>query len=191
MRNRAYTLIELLVVLAIIGALTALIFGALGSSRERARRSVCASNMHQWGLAFAMYSEDYGGRVPAVGDHLTTAQMGLPPFAYVFNFEKLYKIDGTAAMNCPDTHYMPGQTPLGSSYLMAGFDIDDPVLEAAIPNMTALLGPRYPLLICEMHNAETDWEKQPSWAKKNVQVLRINQQVTFESVPVHTSGFQE
>jgi prepilin-type N-terminal cleavage/methylation domain-containing protein/prepilin-type processing-associated H-X9-DG protein len=63
-KYKGFTLIELLVVIAIIAILAAILFPVFASAREKARQSVCTSNMKQMGLAIFMYLEDYDEHFP-------------------------------------------------------------------------------------------------------------------------------
>jgi prepilin-type N-terminal cleavage/methylation domain-containing protein len=57
-RNSGFTLIELLVVIGIIALLVALLFPVFSKVRESARRTNCASNLRQCGIALQMYAGD-------------------------------------------------------------------------------------------------------------------------------------
>ncbi len=60
-KQRGFTLIELLVVIAIIALLMSVLMPALQRVRTQARGVACKSNLHQWGLVFAMYTDENNG----------------------------------------------------------------------------------------------------------------------------------
>jgi prepilin-type N-terminal cleavage/methylation domain-containing protein len=62
--RHGFTLIELLVVIAIIAILAALLLPALALAKEKGKRAHCQSNLHQIGVALAMYPGDFGDRIP-------------------------------------------------------------------------------------------------------------------------------
>lgn len=63
--NRSgFTLIELLVVISIIAVLAAILFPVFAQARNRARGTVCQSNMRQIGMAMLAYVQDYDGTYP-------------------------------------------------------------------------------------------------------------------------------
>lgn len=63
-RRSAFTLIELLVVIAIIGTLMSLLLPALSRAKEKGRRAICQSNLHQWHLGMEQYANDFEGWYP-------------------------------------------------------------------------------------------------------------------------------
>lgn len=66
--GKGFTLVELLVVVAILSILLGLLLPVLARARDQARAIACLSNLHQAGMAFSMYAQDYDGFFPFAVD---------------------------------------------------------------------------------------------------------------------------
>ncbi len=89
LHSSAFTLIELLVVIAIIAILAAILFPVFAAAREKARKTVCISNVKQLGLAWMMYVQDSDENFPP--NNTTTVNGATPPEYVLF---------GTAGFPC-------------------------------------------------------------------------------------------
>ena len=60
--EKGFTLIELLVVIAIIAMLLAILLPSLNKAKDLARKVICKSNLHQWGMIWRAYTQEYDDR---------------------------------------------------------------------------------------------------------------------------------
>lgn len=80
-----FTLVELLVVIAIIGVLVALLLPAVQAARESARRTQCASNLKQIGLAIHNFEDTYKF-VPPTHINTSGATKGMSFFVMILPY---------------------------------------------------------------------------------------------------------
>ena len=122
MRNarRGFTLIELLVVIAIIAILAAILFPVFAKAREKARQTMCLSNLKQISMGWVMYATDYDGKMPG----FTTCGTG-PGCSYL-NAKVVPYLSNKNVFNCPSaprTQYAIdsyGNTHYGAMYDLTG-----------------------------------------------------------------------
>lgn len=118
--RQAFTLVELLVVIAIIGMLVALLLPAVQAAREAGRRSHCANNLKQIGLALAGYEGSFRQLPPGAfwdpnnNIYRGSALVHILPFVeqvqlfQAFNFNTL----STDNETIPGTNTLIGSTPI-------------------------------------------------------------------------------
>lgn len=184
--HRAFTLIELLMVLGIITLLAALFYAAYGPAREKARQAVCISNLHQYGIAFSLYRQDYDGADPVKGEPMTCYQLGLPDVGPMADaFLKAYVKD-SKKLRCPDWH-VPG-LPVSVMAITYQWwpdkDSDMPNFTEKYSRMVSRDGYNVPLLVDNQHNPPFDISKAPRWTPELYLVLRLSQQVDRRILPI-------
>lgn len=101
--QKAFTLIELLVVISIIALLLAILMPALGMVKEKAKGTVCKTNLHQWALCYQLYATDYNEQFPPYQGYSVS---------YMESLRDYYE-DTNNMRTCPSATKMSRNNPTG------------------------------------------------------------------------------
>lgn len=189
--EQGMSLLELMIVVAILLTLAGIVFAAFGPARDRARRTVCISNLRQIGLALTAYRHDYNGDDPR-GVPTTQASLGLPDSKCTLAWVDTYLRD-RRILFCPSFHEHVQIQELGSTY--AFYFLDDcegAPLQWCFRYVVANRGLETPTVLCSSHNGGLTRHElmiQPRWKTMSVNVLRLSGQVQSKQVPVRSTEF--
>jgi prepilin-type N-terminal cleavage/methylation domain-containing protein len=112
----AFTLIEVLVVVAIIALLVAILLPSLKAAKEQAKRTDCASNLHQISVALTMYINAHREQLPPLyrtTSVFTTYYMRQPAVGTI----NLGLLANARYANNPEVFYCSGQSKVESASL--------------------------------------------------------------------------
>ena len=121
-RTQGFTLVELLVVIGIIAILAGIVLAAVSASKEKARQTVCLSNLSQIGKAMAMYQQDNDGFYVAESyQPYQTGDNDRKTGQYAVWLEILAPYIKSEAITCPsrpdvDVHSLPLMRVSGYGY---------------------------------------------------------------------------
>jgi prepilin-type N-terminal cleavage/methylation domain-containing protein len=140
-----FTLVELLVVVAIIAVLASLLLPVLASSKEQACRTLCASNLRQWGIAYAAYAGDSRNCFPDNTDGAQMSWCGTNVQAFWTQYlmpmrRTTVEKDKTHVLFCPDQQWHRYADVNPNSMFAPQFVIGYFVLPFRDPNFTMNAG---------------------------------------------------
>jgi len=96
--RHAFTLIEILVVVAILALIISILLPSLKRARDRAKITVCLTNLHDTGQAMFQYTvmyDPYYPLVPYIGSSIYYDNPGADDNLFVLWWMKLYPNVGT------------------------------------------------------------------------------------------------
>ncbi len=109
----AFTLIELLVVISIIALLLAVLMPVASRVRGQAKAAGCQANLRQWGLYYAMYTQDNDGELPIWWDCPVLPGVAISEF-FTSDYGSASDLSNGATMRgyqklllCPTTRWQP------------------------------------------------------------------------------------
>lgn len=172
-----FTLIELLVVIAIIAILAAMLLPALSKAKQQAYEANCASNLHQMGLAFAMYIGDNKDTYPFYRNVADVSPIGVNRQYFWFGqlqmeLTHMSNLSGTnvnfKVWQCPaalvlrrtSPTYDPNELTYGYNYSNLGDIASTP--KPTIRKQSSINSPAETIVVADSHES-TDLSANGSW----------------------------
>ena len=180
--HNAFTLIELLVVLAILSVLAGIVYASTGPSREKARQAKCMGNLHQIGVALAMYRSDYDGN--EAGN--TPFQCGFPPG---IDSVLPYLRGNEDVLHCPDVTPDKLIQFHGQRWTLYRYTIWWPEDRGNLPVWGDALrqrGDAFPIFTCMEHDFQIPDRPGES---RYVLLLRLDTSTSARYVPMYSDGW--
>lgn len=158
--NRAFTLIELLVVIAIIAILAAILFPVFAQAREKARQTICLSNVKQLGLGVMMYMQDFDETVPIGGYWVDSSPTG--ESRWYWDVQPYMK--SQMIRQCPSSRFARNITPANkwdSNYGLNS-NLSGWAQWANVKSNAAITVPADTILFTEADTVKVSWLSAPS-----------------------------
>jgi len=165
-----FTLIELLVVVVVIGLLIGLSIPAISQALMLSKRTACASNMRQIGMAMTLYANENEGWLPT-SSHTSASQ------SWIFQLQDYMGGSFDKARLCPsDPKREQRKQARGSSYVLNEFtslDVTDPfgnLIEASHRNLLRMARPSQTIVLFTVSDrvgvsAVNDHTHSRNWSK--------------------------
>lgn len=113
--SAGFTLVELAVVMTMTAVLTALLLPALSSAKEKARRAVCKSDLHQTYTILNLFANDNADALPSAADNIGNYHSIRLSSQTFSNLIQNYADGTTNIFYCPNLVFSVGPKIVGTN----------------------------------------------------------------------------